>query len=68
MTESQELTVRQARELLWEWNMVTHERDARIGMALDAGMNIAAVSREMGVSRALVYRVIGTRAASSGTV
>lgn len=55
-----ELTVRQARELLIEYAAVVASRDDRVRTAYDSGVSKSEISRLTGVARTTIDRVISS--------
>lgn len=54
----EELTVRQARELLTDWAAVNASRDDRIRTAYHSGISKSEISRLTGVARTTVDRIL----------
>ena len=66
----QELTVRQARELLTGWaaerRAVTGRRDDVVRVAVGAGLTKAEVHRLTGIARTTIDRIVGATPAAAG--
>lgn len=58
MSAVEELTLRQARELLTEWATVNASRDDRIRTAHHSGLGKSEISRLTGVARTTVDRIL----------
>ena len=54
----EELTLRQARELLTEWASVNASRDERIRTAYHSGVSKSEIARLTGVARTTVDRIL----------
>jgi len=55
----EELTLRQARELLSEWASVTASRDDRVRTAYVSGVSKSEISRLTGIARTTISRILG---------
>ena len=69
MVVMEELTVRQARELLIEWATVVADRDARVLTAYVSGVSKSEIARLTGIARTTIDRIIdshGPEIASHG--
>lgn len=58
MLAVEELTVRQARELLSEWAAVSASRDERIRTAYHSGVSKSEIARLTGVARTTIDRIL----------
>ena len=58
MLAVEELTLRQARELLAEWAVVNASRDDRIRTAYHSGVSKSEIARLSGVARTTVDRIL----------
>jgi DNA invertase Pin-like site-specific DNA recombinase len=54
----EELTVRQARELLTEWATVSASRDDRVRTAYHSGVSKSEIARLTGVARTTIDRIL----------
>jgi DNA invertase Pin-like site-specific DNA recombinase len=54
----EDLTLRQARELLTEWSAVARSRDDRIRAAVEAGLSVTETAILLEIARTTVYRVL----------
>jgi DNA invertase Pin-like site-specific DNA recombinase len=54
----EDLTLRQARELLTEWSAVVRSRDDRIRAAVEAGLSVTETAILLEIARTTVYRVL----------
>ena len=66
----EELTVRQARELLAQWTAdqaaITTRRDEAIRAAVDAGLSKSEVHRLTGIARTTIDRILPAQAVPAG--
>jgi DNA invertase Pin-like site-specific DNA recombinase len=54
----EDLTLRQARELLTEWTAVVRSRDDRIRAAVEAGLSVTETAVLLEIARTTVYRAL----------
>lgn len=58
MTVVEELTIRQARQLLTDWATVSASRDERIRTAFHSGVSKSEIARLTGVARTTIDRIL----------